>query len=877
LNSSEATPIPLEAASLIEWFQERPFWIQEATRRLLTKDNLSDMDLRELSTICEEQARQSENATAPAALPKSAFAQKTDGLALRLNAISDVVGVDALNPRSPLTFSQEPLTIVYGGTAVGKSGYIRILNNICGSKNRRKLLGNVFTGTAPQGCKISYLFNGKEKDIAWQPRDGLQPELASVEVYDSECGQVYVNAENEVTYEPWLLGIFQRLVEACGAIDQILERKIAELPSKTPALPVELSASLAGHWYAHLSALTTNSEITQWCEWSLSANEALEGLYGRVIEKNPIDRARRLRSRKQALEALSIELTRIVEGLNDPTAAELFSARDDAIAKRKTASEDARKVFEKAPLNGVGQASWKLLWEQARAYSEGVAYLAQQFPVTDESARCVLCHQLLDDTAKTRLISFEAFVKGELESVAKEAETKFASIVNQLPTVPTRENFRVRIASLGLNDDNSIQKLNEFRDEAEARRDALVAVTTAEKLSSIPNLALFDNLQVLATALEVKAKEFDDDAKDTAKIALRSQVREFEARKWLSEQKTSIDDEILRLKKIAVLGGARRLTTTTGLSRKKAELAQMLVSDAFIGRFNSELNALSADRIQVELVQSRTDKGHVFHRILLKNAKLIVPSSEVLSEGERRVVSLAAFLADIEGIEANTPVVLDDPVTSLDQDFEESVVARLVALAEKHQVIVFTHRLSLLTLLEDAAKVANVNSETMALSREPWGTGEPGETPFAARKPDKVINSLLNERLARARKILAANGKAEYDAYAKGICSDARILVERLVEDILLNDVVRRFRRAVHTQNKIGGLARIKPEDCQMIDELMTKYSRYEHSHSREAPVELPGPDEIATDLTRLQTWLKEFSQRKIPSPMANLGQGSKQ
>jgi hypothetical protein len=50
-----------------------------------------------------------------------------------------------------------------------------------------------------------------------------------------------------------------------------------------------------------------------------------------------------------------------------------------------------------------------------------------------------------------------------------------------------------------------------------------------------------------------------------------------------------------------------------------------------------------------------------------------------------------------------------------------------------------------------------------------------------------------------------------------------------------------------------------------MIDELMTKYSRYEHSQPDEAPVPLPEPDEIAADLTRLQIWLKEFSERKIP------------
>ena len=179
----------LAAANLVKWFQERPFWIQEAARRLLTKENLAEADLKELTAVCQQQAAYPKTAQKPAALPESAFAQKAAGVSLRLNGISEVKGIEALNPRSPLNFNHEPLTIVYGGTGVGKSGYIRILNNVCGSKNRRKLLGNVFKGDAAQSCKISYALNGTAQEITWQPSDGLQAELAAIEIYDSECGQ----------------------------------------------------------------------------------------------------------------------------------------------------------------------------------------------------------------------------------------------------------------------------------------------------------------------------------------------------------------------------------------------------------------------------------------------------------------------------------------------------------------------------------------------------------------------------------------------------------------------------------------------------------------------------------------------------------------
>jgi ABC-type bacteriocin/lantibiotic exporter with double-glycine peptidase domain len=71
---------------------------------------------------------------------------------------------------------------------------------------------------------------------------------------------------------------------------------------------------------------------------------------------------------------------------------------------------------------------------------------------------------------------------------------------------------------------------------------------------------------------------------------------------------------------------------------------------------------------------------------------------------------LAAFLADITGSGQPTPFVFDDPISSLDQEFEERVADRLVELLRTRQVIVFTHRLSLLALLEDALDKANKNA-----------------------------------------------------------------------------------------------------------------------------------------------------------------------
>ena len=85
------------------------------------------------------------------------------------------------------------------------------------------------------------------------------------------------------------------------------------------------------------------------------------------------------------------------------------------------ASEDAAKVFAGSALEGIGSASWRLMWDEARKYSEEAAYPEKDFPAIGDDDLCVLCHQPLDEGAKSRLAGFEAFVKGGLEASAAKA------------------------------------------------------------------------------------------------------------------------------------------------------------------------------------------------------------------------------------------------------------------------------------------------------------------------------------------------------------------------------------------------------------------------------------------------------------------------
>ena len=121
---------------------------------------------------------------------------------------------------------------------------------------------------------------------------------------------------------------------------------------------------------------------------------------------------------------------------------------------------------------------------------------------------------------------------------------------------------------------------------------------------------------------------------------------------------------------------------------------------------------------------------------------------------------------------------------------------------------------------------------------------------------------MKNTRLSAARKIFKEQGSESYYPLAKSICSDFRILLERLVEFELLADVVTRHRREIHTKGKIHKLAKITTEDCELIEQLMSDFSCFEHSQSNDSSIEIPEPEALEAALTKVIDWHDEFNKR---------------
>ncbi len=661
--------------NLNSWFRQRPKWLQEAAGLLLENGHLTDEDIETLFDRCLREVGSLDAIAAPS-FPQNAF-QAESVSPLRLCAISNVKGINALAPRSPLDFGSGGMAVVYGGNGSGKSGYVRILKHICGARNPGALHSNVYSedGVA-QSVDIKYKIDDEEHCVSWTAGDGVQADLNSVDIYDTECGRMYLENESEVTYEPPALQFFSDLTAVCERVAGRIENKLQSCASKKPQMPNEHADTEAGKWYSSLGAVVGSGDLVRYTKWDGEDEKSVRELQRRLAENSPLQRANELLAKKKYADDLIYEVEDCLSKLSDNNCLRILSMNKDMLIKRKAAKAVADNVFSEAPLKGIGTDVWKLLWEHARRYSEEYAYPGEAFPHLTPDARCVLCHQSLSQDASHRLASFEEFVKGQAEKNVKDAENTLKEAMTAIGDVPSDQTVMTRLDAAGFPREGHLAEIVELLKTLQKRREKILEVESLDALPGVPDsLSWLVEMKKHASVYGDTAKRCQEDVASDNRSELNRQLRDLMARKWLSEQREALQAELERLRVVDRLQKAKRLTDTRGISRKKGEIADSLISEAFVQRFRDELTEFGASGIKVELVQKRVERGRVLHELRLDKARSGAPH-DVLSEGEHRIVSLAAFLADVTGKEHPTPFVFDDPISSLDQDFEEAVVQR---------------------------------------------------------------------------------------------------------------------------------------------------------------------------------------------------------
>lgn len=847
------------------WLGERSRWLQTAAKNLIdTKRPPTDNDISELARLCIIELNKGTDPGFGTVAPGS-LAIAANRPPIRIDRISDVYGLNAVKCGAELPFSTANISVFYGQNGSGKSGFARLLKQACGSRSKDEIHPNVFLEKAV-ACRARFHLSVGEKSgiVDWNIDDGAHSKLRHAQIFDSKTATLYMG-KTEASYEPSQMKFVAALIAISDRVSQHLTASKNALISALPLFPSDIGVTDEKRWLDALKPATTVAAIENACQYPPALDAERIALEGALAQKDVTTRIGEIEKEKRALTNVQNAMSTFKDKLSDVALKQLVDAQAQAKLKREAAQKSAQKLFANAPLEGVGEPIWQELWKQARLYSQSHAYPDQPFPVVADEAKCVLCQQKLSDNAASRLSHFEEFVTDGLERAAKGAEDTLKDLIKALPHAPAEQDWLAHMSVMKIDQPTAL----DWHKALVKRRSEMETASKAELVDSFDwsNVELALNGQ--SAGLETEEKALKELLQDGKRQEMVSRVCKLKGMQWLSQNKNSILAERNRLVAVDQYGKAARLAATNALTAKNNELAKSELDAGYQTRFAAELKRLGGSRLPVAPVSKTLGKGRTTFGLTLVGAKENRPPEQILSEGETRIVALAAFLADITGSNQVAPFIFDDPISSLDQDFEERVVARLVELAQTRQVIIFTHRLSLVALLDAAIKkiVENPNTpdivhHVLTLRRLDKISGILAGQSVRDSKPKNAINKLLNEFLPRLKKHQTEGDAEGYDLVAKSVCSDFRIIVERAVETILINGVVLRFRRDIMTKGLLRKLVHITQDDCDLIDDLMSRYSAYEHSQADDLPSVPPELADLEADMRSLAAWIKHYQER---------------
>jgi hypothetical protein len=228
---------------------------------------------------------------------------------------------------------------------------------------------------------------------------------------------------------------------------------------------------------------------------------------------------------------------------------------------------------------------------------------------------------------------------------------------------------------------------------------------------------------------------------------------------------------------------------------------------------------------------------------------------DIASEGEQRALSLSFFFAEVGMSEGDGGIVVDDPVSSLDDERRAYIAQRLVDEAAHRQVIVFTHDLPFMLDVTERAEEGGLELLVQGIWRLGGTLGLVDDhPPFKAMKL-KERAGVLDQRVGQWNK---QDPPRDFDEAWRRVCdfyAALRTTWERAVEERLFKGVVTRLQREVKTKALDDVV--VNDELVRLIKDGMTRCSMFVHDEPPAASTPLPGRSELADDLAKLREFMQ--------------------
>lgn len=859
--------------AIVEWAaKDLPEWEADLVRRLLQDSALGPEQLKQIAknALCAfgiNDENENKECSPPVYQLDGAIAE-TSVEPIKLCSIDIVENINAIHSEAKLPFGHSGITLIYGENGSGKSGYSRILKNACFAKHvEPTLLSNIYKPkTSKQSARISFLKNGSREEWTWTPGRN-HAELASINVFDTDCGKTLLDSTNRVTYKPRGADIFDHVSQAIESVKNTIQLKLRD--AKKPIINgLEENIDVQA-WLNRMSDKTNSAEVKLTLTWSEQDSSDLTNLTGTVTD---YENGTTVKTIAKLTKISTERLPRAVQKL--AAAAKILNeTKPDEIDNLQVTEVTAKKAydfslttFDKAdPLEGVHSDPWKILFTAAKDFSTSHAYTESEFPNTSEEALCVLCMQPLDDHAKDRLERFWQFMQDESKVTYDKACTNL-------------KNKKDEIINLALPEPEAYEPLCNDLVEAIGSdfglAEAFRTLKTRQEFfkADQPNNAPYNKSNIsaehikdsISEKLNKKLKELQENISPEKYELDKENLKKKNTKKLLSDASEKIINYIDNLKHNKdVESGINSLKQTkTRFSSKAKLIISELVTPDFISNFKAELDAFGIElEVNIAPIVKDSDTSHSFSIGAQKPGK-------VLSEGEQKVVSLAAYLAEIKTFSNLSPIVFDDPVSSLDHVYREKIASRLCLEALSRQIIIFTHDLALIMEIDgkctEMALSKNIRPAVSSFTVRRNGKDSGFchiEAPWRGMSTSSRAHNLEQE--LNSFKDLYDSDISNYNKKSAMLYCLLREAWESSIEQDLFFDIVSRGRNSVQT-TRLGQIT-IEPSDANRVTTNMSLASSwmYGHDKSRSLSENRPTPAEIKIHINELRTFASDIATRR--------------
>jgi hypothetical protein len=602
--------------------------------------------------------------------------------------------VNALAASQKIEFNPK-LTVIFGENACGKTGYVRVLKKAAAVRTSETVLPDVSQArpNQPPSAAIGYrLGTGDEQVVDWKDQAGLVP-FNRIDVFDSRATLLHVDGDLNYVYTPGELARFPLVQRGIEGVRTRLDNEISSKSQTGNPFPTQFERQ--SRIYPLVDSLGAATDLGQLQELAIVSDaekqeiETLKTEIEALSTTNPAAQLKLAEANNQHLDALMKPLSAL-----NRFDLQAYGEHLNRLGKAERDYEHAtQESFAGLPIPRLLEEEWRQFIRTGEEYLRSLD-TREDYP--NDNSACLYCRQPLSPEAVALLRKYRDFCNNDLRAELDQATHEIESMRREFQQSVNFADVQRRLAEItgegGAISKDQLATIKEFVAEGQRLRDAVEARKLTEWHGQREQGARVQKLLEDARTHVASLITSLTERRDKREEALRerqARLLDIESRIKLAgllpliekavEQAKWVDKAKIQQRKFQ--GLLRSLTETSKLA------SEQLLNRDFECHFAEECKKL---RTPAVTLQFPGRQGQVTRKKAVAGGEH--RPSDVLSEGEQKVIALADFLAEAS-LKPPAPVIFDDPINSLDYKRMREVVDRIVALSDTRQVIVFTHNI----------------------------------------------------------------------------------------------------------------------------------------------------------------------------------------